>query len=97
MNAFCPECDEYMCGNHICPPPWAIWCPEDGETLEDAHIFYAVSPERAVEKWAHWYDVHAADYSILSGSDITVEVKNMGRFTVYGESLPSYSVVRSKT
>ncbi len=109
----CKTCREYTVSDrHMCDPAWSLWRPEDaGETEEDAHTIYAMSPESAVEKWAEWSDRNSADYSIVGGSDTTVHVRYAGTaeragylmlpteelvLTVYGESVPSYTAVRKR-
>jgi hypothetical protein len=107
---WCKDCKEIKFDGHHCDPSWLVWSPEDGETEDDGRVFYGMSPDRAVEKWAEWSDRNSADYSIVGGQEATVHVRlaeGQGEraeflrlqteeivFNVYGESVPEYTAQR---
>ena len=81
---------------HECPPIWRVWCPEDGETEDDARRVYGICAEVAAERWALAYDLDSSDYCIVSGGDeVTVHVKGLDgevtRWAVTGEAEPVYT------
>lgn len=106
---WCRDCGEIKWDHHRCDPRWLVWCPENGETEDDARTFYGMSPDRAVERWAAKSDARG-DYEIVGGGEATVHVRLREQdqdraefirlptdemvFGVYGESVPSYHAVQ---
>ncbi len=66
------------------------------QMAEDARRIVAYNPESAATAWAGWDDASSADYTIVGGTDTDVLVAEdregsaEWRFTVSGESVPSY-------
>ena len=77
MGDRCSTCEEWVWrnGEHVCPPKWLLWVPENGETEADAREVYATSDEAAVEKWAEEDDRNSAEYSIARGTEVTVRLR----------------------
>lgn len=102
----CPTCHEhYTPGDgltmnpnaypHVCPPRWLVWNTDQGGTEEFASHVYARSAEGAAELWAEQDDSTSADYLIVKGLVVIVNVKKdpdgpIERFTVTGETVPHY-------
>lgn len=82
---------------HKCPPAWRVWCPvERGENEADAKTIFAFDAEAAAEEWAEQDDRYSAEYGIVGGSSVVVHVQavdsdEVTRWSVSGESVPSYS------
>ena len=82
---------------------YRVWCPDRGATKEDGLRILAYDPEIAATKWAEWDDASSADYSIVGGAPAEVLVAEdrdgapEHRFTVTGESCPTYRARRSAT
>lgn len=73
-----------------------VWCPDRGETQDDALVLVDIAPEYAVEEWAEQDDRDSAEYSICRGNEETVcvlelDTTNIRKFLVSGEAVPSYS------
>ena len=98
-DARCDECGEWtsLPASHKCPPRWRVWCPDEGETAEDARTFYGRGADDAAEKWAEDDDSQSTEYRIVSGKREpvvcvqSVEGGDVLRFSVAGESVPSYT------
>jgi len=66
-----------------------VWCPEMGQTRDDAKTISAFDAELAATEWAHWHDEYTADFEIVNGSEPLVCVSRCGtdiaqELTVYG-------------
>lgn len=74
---------------------FTVWCPDLGECHEDGMKINAMFPDSAAAEWARRYDWNSAEYSIVGGTDKTVNVMGLcGKIQVYivsGEAVPSYS------
>lgn len=100
----CSTCGEYgWVKTHKCPPRFLVWCPEYGEDAEDGDVIYARDHELAAERWAERSDADSAEYSIVSGTPVTVHVvtedgdpANAQRFFIEGESQPVYHAYPAK-
>lgn len=72
-----------------------VWCPEYGQTEDDAREIATDDAEQAARKWAQWYDKHSAEFNIVGGSDVVAHVRapdgELLCFRVYGEAVPYYS------
>lgn len=98
MERQCPKCNCFVWqyGEHICPPRWYVWCPEDGETQEDSRPIYATNAEIAAILWAERSDCYG-DYTILEGATPLVHVApehnldDVHHYRVSGESVPTYT------
>lgn len=71
-----------------------VW--SDDETDDDAREVRAADAEEAAEDYAEWDDMNSAEYTILKGSEVTVNVCPKGggetvRFVVSGEAVPQYT------
>lgn len=92
MTGHCAECGQWKGvypDRHRCDPFFSVWCPDHGETEDDAEEFRAMGHSNAAEKWAEWSDRTSADYTIVRGSDATVHVRGRGQtrtFVVSGEA-----------
>ena len=89
----CPKCKEWVwTDRHVCSPEYEIRDPEDGDEWNKIH---APDPGTAVERWAERDDAESAEYRIVSGESVKVEVRdpdgNVTCWTVSGESVPQYS------
>lgn len=92
----CSDCGKYdWIDRHRCAPAFDVWSMEDDD--EDcATKVYAFNAEEAAREWADEEDPER-DYSIVSGNDELVAVRQHGTdddpqfFRVSGESVPSYS------
>lgn len=93
----CDRCGSFcVLNDHVCPPRYIVWAPDDGGAEEDGKKFHAQSASAAAEQWAEWSDRHSADYNIARGSDAVVHVRaedggETFAFTVTGETVPLYS------
>jgi len=77
-----------------------VWCPDLGETQDDAKTYRAFDSEDAACKWAEHHDMHD-DGSIFAGDCKNVCVLIEGRkvpelMTVGGELVPRYSARAAK-
>jgi hypothetical protein len=95
--ATCQRCNEFSFGegNHRCPPEWIAWNRDcHGDDPAEGDRVFAHDAEAAAEKWAEIYDQD--DYPLMSGGDAEVVITPANgegepkRFTVYGESSPTY-------
>ena len=74
-----------------------VWCPDHGESPEDARKFEALDAQEAAEKWADWNDGYFAEYAIVGGKEVArVCVREQGEsevrgFTVSGRAVPTYT------
>lgn len=79
-----------------------VWCPELGQTKDEARRFApsseAYDAESAARLWAQVYDQNSAEYSIVSGQPLEVVAMKEGHdpkegvlFVVSGRSVPHYS------
>lgn len=75
---------------------FAVWCPEQGETSDDAWQCQAFDAEDAAEEWAEHEDYSSAEYDIV-GQRTTPQVYVLEAgttearlFRVSGEAVPSY-------
>jgi len=69
---------------------YEVWCPEMGQTRDDAKSINAFDAELAATLWAHWHDGYTAEYEIVNGRESLVCVSECAsdtvqEFTVYGE------------
>ena len=64
-----------------------VWCPDLGSGPDDARVFEAFDAEHAAAEWADWHDGYSADYSIVSGQNERVCVREYG-----GEEVLEYIV-----
>lgn len=74
---------------------YLVWCPEYGESEDEAEKIEASDAEEAAAEWAARRDIASAEYSIVGGDDAIVNVKNCStgeaqRLCVSGESVPQY-------
>jgi hypothetical protein len=94
---WCIECQSYHWNGEKCYPKWYVWCEYYGEEFEDADIIYARDKESAIEKWAEQSDSDSADYTIVSGTEVSVFIcsydneKEINKYIVSGEAIPSYT------
>lgn len=76
---------------------YLVWCPEYGQTKDDAYEADAIDARDAALKWAKEDDEAGDGFSIADGSIMTVIVaeadnkKRQVKFTVSGEYVPRYS------
>lgn len=93
----CNVCAEHFwTAPHRCKPVFHVWCPEHGESAEDARQLRAGDHGAAAEAWAERDDLDSAEYRIVGGLPLTLRVRKDGdavvrTFRVCGESVPSYS------
>ena len=102
MRRTCEKCGQWWPPPyHRCKPVYLVWCDSDGETEADAVEVRATDAEDAAESMAETQDADSAEYSIVGGQDATFTVKAPGgtvtRWTVSGESVPSYSAREVKS
>ena len=74
---------------------YLVWCPEYGQSEDDARRVNAWDANAAACEWAEWYDARSADYLIVGGSEVTVVVRAANkpeewRLIVSGESVAHY-------
>lgn len=80
-------------------PEYDVWCPERGQTEDDARTIQAILPRVAACRWAERDDAESGDYSIVGGNPVDLCVRQSGsptveRFCVNGEAVPEYFAVR---
>lgn len=73
-----------------------VWCPADGDSVEDARTITAFDAKEAAEFWAERDDAESAEYSIVSGRTMPVVVVEAAdgtrsQWRVAGEAVPAYS------
>lgn len=80
-----------------------VWCPESGETEEDAIEVERDAPSAAAEHYAAGHD-RDGDHAICQGNnDLVVMVRSLGTETspiawcVSGELVPYYDAQKAKT
>jgi hypothetical protein len=77
-------------------PIWIVWCPEDGEDAADGREIRANNSAEAAEIWAADDDSSSAEYRIVSGKDLVVNVVEKEKagpplsYRVAGETEPVY-------
>ena len=99
----CPTCQEYAwLRRHKCAPVWLVFTEDRHEDWDEADKVYATDAEQAAEKWAERDDCDSAEYSIVAGSDVAVQVRRLDEpdsdpvwWTVTGESVPQYHATKS--
>lgn len=73
---------------------YSVWCPDRGETEDDASEQLAYSSWEAAESWAREDDA-CGDYDIVRGTEVDLHVRDpdgdVGIYTVIGESEPVYT------
>lgn len=76
---------------------WLVWREEQGDAEADAREVVACDSKEAAEDFAEWDD-SGGDYSIVGGSEATLQVRRAGddaapveTFVVSGESVPQYN------
>ena len=77
---------------------YLVWCPEMGETEEDARAYDGVSPRFAAQEWAARQDAESADYHIVGGKTSPVvhvqcQDGDTVRFRVHGETVAHYTAM----
>jgi len=92
--SICSECGEYKYTHHKCPPQWAAWCEEDGESENDSRYVRALDPEGAAEKYAEEdCDADPEIYSTYFGGGKVISVKTMEgvkKYQVHGEACVNF-------
>jgi len=75
-----------------------VWCPDFGETIDDAKTYNAIDSEDAACIWAKHHDMYGdgGDSSIEGGAQMNVCVLRDGRkvselMTVSGRLVPRYT------
>lgn len=75
-------------------PKFVVWCLDYDMTEEDGRELVAADDSDAACEWAEYYDQWSAEYAIVSGDCVKVEVKaedgTVSQFVVSGESMPVY-------
>ena len=77
---------------------YVVWRPDYDQTREDGREIEALCPQYAAQEWAQRDDYESADYLIVRGNSAEVLVAELGsslppfRYSVSGESVPSYRV-----
>ncbi|ARU04699.1 hypothetical protein CCO03_08445 [Comamonas serinivorans] len=76
-------------------PMFKIWCPELGQSIDDAKTVKGFDHESAATNWADWHDHDSADYAIVGGEVAEVQVLHEGEtkpvtVRVFGEMTRSY-------
>lgn len=73
---------------------YKVWCPDYGQTEDDARSLVTFSENSAAIQWAEEYDKWSAEYSIAGGEVVSVAVKApegaVTTLVVYGEAVPQY-------
>lgn len=73
---------------------YLVWCPERDQGPEEGKSIHAFEEEAAAAEWGEHDDAYSAEYSIVSGREVTVMVRDEGgqesSFVVSGESKPIY-------
>lgn len=96
----CERCSTYVpesrVGEHKCPPGWRVFCPDWGETVDDAVLIYAFDQETALTLWARHYDEENA--LVDCREPVVVHIWRDGDdagtfepFHVWGETCVTYS------
>lgn len=71
-----------------------VWCPERGESVDDAQEIAASYPQDAVGKWANDSDNDSGEYRIARGLELRVTVLDpdgkQSEWFVNGEYEPIY-------
>lgn len=95
---------------HQCKPSWRVWSPDFFEDSSDSNDRRALDAEDAVLLWAEQTDGEG-DYTIVQGADVValacltsnidddgavIDPGKVQRFTVTGESVPSYNAIEVK-
>ncbi len=82
---------------HRCAPIWLVYSEDHHEDWDDADKVHATDPQQAAEKWAADDDCQSGEYSIVAGTDATVQVRRQDLpasepawMVVTGESVPEY-------
>lgn len=100
----CPTCQEYAwLKTHKCLPIWLVFTEDRHEDWDEADRVYAHQEQQAVEKWAAQDDCDSAEYSIVAGTDMAVQVRRLDDpdadptwWVVTGESVPEYHATPGK-
>lgn len=79
-------------------PRYWVWCPELGEDESQGLDFDASDVMHAAIRWAKRHDRESTQYAIAKGADLRVMVRDLENralyaFRVFGEMVPTYSVV----
>jgi len=99
MSDMCKTCGSWMMfpNSHRCPPKFDVIDADGGygkDPWQWAKAIFAHDAETAAEKYADQSDCEG-DYSIIRGNEATILVRDeageITRWTVTGESVPSYS------
>ncbi len=73
-----------------------VWCPENGDTIDDAVLIGAAGVEDAAEQWVERHERRACEYSVAAGREsLTVRVRPESRdevtiVDVEGVPTPTY-------
>lgn len=94
----CKKCRRFDSPEHVCPPEWVVWNPDQAETIDDARRVFADDAADAVEMWAEEDDNDSAEYNIAKGQPATVFVQRIPdgpieKYKVIGEYEPRYTAV----
>lgn len=104
----CKKCQEFVyLPTHRCNPTWLVWCPDNGETQDDASVHHGTDAESAAEAWAEEYDVNNSHpicgggttvvYVLAENSEDSDEDDHLPqRVRIEGEVVPSYSAHAEK-
>lgn len=99
----CRRCGEFgYAKSHTCSPIWLVYNPDDGGP-EDARKIHATCGGEAAEKWAEVDDAESADFHIAHGASVVVLARLADsddaweRYSVSGESVPSYTALAEPT
>ena len=73
---------------------YRVW--QDGDDEKWGSVIDTLDAEMAAEEWAERDDSDSAEYHIVGGRDITVNVRDLEtdevtRYTVSGEAVPQYT------
>lgn len=76
-------------------PKFKVWCHDErGQDESDARVIDAYGADEAAREWARRDDSSSAEYSIASGWDLHVTVRDEqgadAIFLVSGEAIPQY-------
>lgn len=80
--------------------PYLVWCPELGQTQDDACLTDAIDARAAACEWAKEHDEATAEYPITGGKDFTLIVAEAAvsdrkmELVVSGECVLQYSARR---
>lgn len=80
---------------------YIAWSAELGQDEEDGRRITAGDEETAAREWAEAHDQRSAEYSIASGTDMVVTVKDIesgevSQYTVSGCPVPTYSARKAE-